>query len=85
MPLLSICIPTYKRPEIVKKTIESIFSQGVENSLFDVCITDNSPTDETKNMIENELPKYKNLKSNIENLDIEYAEQMTYNKLFKNK
>lgn len=60
-PIVSICIPTFKRPEIVKETIMSIFSQDVDEKLFNVCITDNSATDETKNMIEKEIPQFSNL------------------------
>ena len=53
--LVSICIPTYKREEIVRQTLKSIFSQGVDASLFEVCITDNSDSDETKNLLEKEF------------------------------
>ncbi len=45
--LLSICIPTYKRPEIIRKLIKSIISQDVDHSLYEIRITDNSDTDET--------------------------------------
>lgn len=61
MPLLSICIPTFKRPEILKETVLSIFEQKVDNSLFDVCITDNSPTDETKEVYEKDLAQFANV------------------------
>lgn len=40
-PLLSICIPTNGIVEWVVPVIDSIYSQGVENSLFEVVITDN--------------------------------------------
>lgn len=51
-PIVSICIPTYGRIQIMKNTIDSIYNQEVDNSLFEVCISDNSPTDETKEMLE---------------------------------
>ena len=60
-PYISICIPTCKRPEIVKKTIDSIYNQGVDHNLFEVCISDNSETDETQKLI---LDNY----SDIDNL-----------------
>ena len=61
LPLISICIPTYGRVEILHNTLSSIFSQNVESELFEVCISDNSPTDETKEM----LAKYFSEKINI--------------------
>lgn len=39
--LLSICIPTNGIVEWVVPVIESIYSQGVDNSLFEVVVTDN--------------------------------------------
>ena len=50
-PYISICIPICKRPEVVKKTIDSIYNQGVAHNLFEVCISDNSETDETQKLI----------------------------------
>lgn len=51
-PLLSICIPTYGRVEILHNTLNSIFSQSVNSDLYEICISDNSPTDETKVMLD---------------------------------
>lgn len=39
--LLSLCIPTYGVTEWVLPVVESIYSQGCDNSLFEVIITDN--------------------------------------------
>ena len=50
--LVSICIPTYGRVEILKNSIESIFNSNVSSELYEICISDNSPTDETKDMLE---------------------------------
>jgi len=60
-PILSICIPTYRRSEVLRKTLHSIYNQDVDQSLFEVCISDDSPDDETKNMIEKEFSLFKNL------------------------
>lgn len=51
-PVVSICIPTYGRVDVLHKTLNSIFFQNIEPCLYEVCISDNSPTDETKEMIE---------------------------------
>lgn len=70
-PLVSICIPTNGRSEIVKETLESIVVQGVDERLYEVCISDGSPTDETKNVIKKYFCNYKNIryvKSNCKTL-----------------
>lgn len=60
-PLVSICIPTYGRKEILKETLNSIFFQNEEESLFEICISDNSPTDETKTMLDACFSNYHNI------------------------
>lgn len=59
--LLSICIPTFKREAILKQLIDSILSQDVDTSLYEICITDNSETDETKLVVEKNFSDVKNL------------------------
>ena len=59
--LLSICIPTYKRAQLLRNTLNSIYAQNVDHKLFEVCISDDSPDDETKNMIEEEFSSIDNL------------------------
>ena len=59
--LLSICIPTYKRPEIIRELLISINKQNVDHKYYEIRITDNSETDETKEIIEKEF-------SNVDNL-----------------
>ena len=55
IPLVSICIPTNNRPDIIRETILSIIEENVGNDLLNICITDNSPTNETKELIEKEF------------------------------
>src|SRR5439155_18647369 len=43
-PLVSICIPAYKRVEFLKRLLESISIQSFKD--FEVIITDDSPTNE---------------------------------------
>ena len=59
--LLSICIPTYKRPEIIRELLNSIIEQNIEHKYYEICITDNSETDETKEVIEKEFSHIDNL------------------------
>lgn len=59
--IFSICIPTCKRPDILRETLKSIYSQDTQSSLFEVCISDNSDTDETEELIKNEFGNIANL------------------------
>ena len=54
-PLISICIPTRDRVDILRETLRSILAQEVDPTLFEVCVSDNSPTDETKELMEKEF------------------------------
>ncbi len=47
-PLVSICIPTYHRPELVQRTVASCLAQTYSN--FEVIVTDNSTNDDTAKM-----------------------------------
>lgn len=60
-PLVSICIPTYKRPQILRMTIDSILSEEISDKLLDICITDDSETDETNEVIDKYFSKVPNL------------------------
>jgi hypothetical protein len=53
IPIISFCIPTNGRVEILKKTLQSFFidNANVDTSLYEICIADNSPTDETEQML----------------------------------
>jgi len=51
-PLLSICIPTYNRSEILDKTLESLFSNpDFDINKVEVIISDNASTDNTRNVV----------------------------------
>jgi abequosyltransferase len=46
-PLVSICIPTRNRVDILKNTLDSIYSDtSVDRSMFEVVVSDNSSTNE---------------------------------------
>jgi abequosyltransferase len=49
--LLSICIPTNGRIEILKNTLDSIFSRANDFSEFEVVLSDNSKTDELPELL----------------------------------
>jgi glycosyltransferase involved in cell wall biosynthesis len=61
-PLLSICIPTYNRAEILDKSILSIVSQNEFNSEdVELVISDNASTDSTGEIVNKYLKNYNNI------------------------
>lgn len=50
-PLISICIPAYKRPENVDKLLHSIRVQTFHD--FEIILTDDSPDDSLTNLVQN--------------------------------
>lgn len=58
-PLLSICIPTYNRCEILNKTLKSLFSNPeFDEDLIEVIVSDNCSTDHTSDVVRR-YPKVK--------------------------
>lgn len=55
-PLVTILIPTYRRPEYLKIALDSVLAQTYRN--LDIFITDNSPDDRTEKMMQPYLKKY---------------------------
>lgn len=60
-PVISICIPCFKRLEQVRNTLKSIYEDNsdVELSLFEVVISDNDPESEVEKIVP-EFSKYEN-------------------------
>ncbi len=48
-PLVSICIPTYRRPDLLERAIRSCLAQTYPH--FEIFITDNSPDDASGQMV----------------------------------
>lgn len=60
-PLLSLCIPTNGIIEWVFPVLDSIYAQNVDNSLFEVVVTDNGDNEEFYKKIIAYQKKYENL------------------------
>jgi len=52
-PKVSVIIPTYNRPQLVKRAVESVLKQTYQN--FEIIIMDGSPNDETEKFIQQYL------------------------------
>lgn len=61
-PILSICIPAYKRKEPVVKTLDSIFNQATAEQFeeFEVIVSENDKDRELKEVLHSYLNKYPN-------------------------
>ena len=55
-PLVSIVIPTYNRPKLLREALESALNQTYRH--FEIAISDNSKNDDTKKMLQPYLEKY---------------------------
>lgn len=60
LPLVSVLIPTYNRPEYLKIALDSVIEQTYPN--IEVIIGDDSTNELTKEFIKTYLNKYKNIK-----------------------
>lgn len=52
--LYSICVPTYKRPEQIKRMLgmfEHILEDSPNSKIIEICISDNNPNDETGKIV----------------------------------
>lgn len=62
MKKLSLIIPTSGVTEWMTQVVESIYSQGVDESLFEVVITDNGESNDCKTIIEKAYGNHSNLR-----------------------
>ena len=59
-PLVTIGIPTYNRKDLLKRTLESAINQTYQN--IDILVSDNHSDDGTKEMMEEYVKKYPNIR-----------------------
>ncbi|VVB58867.1 Glycosyl transferase family 2 [Candidatus Anstonella stagnisolia] len=65
MITLSICIPTYKRPECIEKSLENYLNIIKENGFEDkveICLSDNSPDSETEKIAASYMKKIRHMR-----------------------
>ena len=69
-PILSICIPTYNRADVLEKCLDSIVSNDSFNENIEVVISDNHSDDDTPNIVAKYTKYYSNIKYNRNNENI---------------
>lgn len=62
VPILSICIPTYNRANILEKTLENITNQYCFDNRSEIIVSDNCSTDNTKEIVLKYSQKFQNIK-----------------------
>ena len=60
-PLLSICIPTYNRADVLFHCINSIVQNKSFNDDIEIFISDNASSDNTKDIVQSFVKKYNNI------------------------
>ena len=60
-PLLSICIPTYNRAEILKRTLTKIVNDVDFDDSVEIVISDNASTDNTQQICQKFCESYSNI------------------------
>ena len=61
LPLLSIIIPIHNGKNEIERCLNSIYSQNIEQDLFEVICVDDASTDETCKILSQWAEKRKNL------------------------
>src|ERR1700730_9155135 len=62
MPQISVVIPTKNRSALLAESIEHIESQTVPRDQYEVIVIDNDSSDDTRNVLEQKVATYSNLK-----------------------
>ena len=77
-PILSICIPTYNRADILNKSLYILTSNEAFDDQTEVVIVDNCSTDHTPSVIQFYSNKYKNIVSyrNTKNIGFNNGERV---------
>lgn len=61
--ILSICIPTYNRADVLKTTLSNLICEdSFLSGLVEICVSDNASTDNTRVIVTELSAKYQNIK-----------------------
>ncbi|UKJ08249.1 glycosyltransferase family 2 protein [Solitalea lacus] len=77
-PILSLCIPTYNRSEILNNTLKSLINNPeFDSDLIEVLVSDNCSTDDTKEVVKR-YPKVKYFRNEENVKDANFAIALNY-------
>jgi len=69
-PLLSVCIPTYNRSLILKRTLENLIK--LDSNDFEIVVSDNGSTDSTQEILHNIVDPRVSISRNEKNMGFVY-------------
>ena len=67
-PLISVIIPTFRRPQLLKRAIDSVLAQTYPH--FQICIYDDASKDETCQIIEQYRDERITYHAHLENIGL---------------
>lgn len=65
-PIITVVICTYNRLNHLKKAVDSLINQTIDNSMYEILIVDNNSTDGTANIADKYYPKIGNIRYILE-------------------
>ncbi|MCB2082264.1 MAG: glycosyltransferase family 2 protein [Rickettsiales bacterium] len=74
-PLLSICIPTYNRADMLAYCLENLRTFDDENIEYEIVVVDHASSDHTPQVIEEAKAKWPNIRSYRQNKQVGLMEQ----------
>lgn len=57
---LSIIVPVYNVEKYIRTCLESVYSQGLDESIYEVIVVNDGSTDNSMGVIENIISSHKN-------------------------
>jgi len=52
MPLVSVVVPTYKRPELLKRCLAALLAQDYDPRAYEIIVADDAACDQTRQLVE---------------------------------
>src|SRR5437764_13114206 len=51
-PLVSVVVPTYKRPELLKRCLAALLAQDIDPASYEIIVADDAVCEETRRLVE---------------------------------
>lgn len=75
---ITVGIPTYRRPDLLERAIESVLNQTYKNIFINISVDYHQESDKEYKKLQNKYLKYKNIKFNFQKINIGSLENFFY-------